>query len=61
MTIQVKVINNDTREGAVIRVATQTLDGQPSGYTDKLLNAGQGHTFCVHSGQELNVSEETQP
>lgn len=61
MTIQVQVINRDTREGAVIRVATQTLDGKPAGFTDKVLNAGQGHMFMVHSGQKLFVTEDSQP
>lgn len=45
MTIRVKVTNDDSRENAVISVATQDTDGKPAGVQPLSLKAANQQRF----------------
>ena len=58
MTIQIGVINKDSRETAIVAVKVQTPSGEPvPGNPDVELKGGQSIDKYVHSGQRLLVEE----
>ena len=58
MTIQIGVINKDSRENAIVAVKVQTPAGEPvSGNPDTELKGGESCDKYVHSGQRLVVEE----
>ena len=61
MTIQVTVKNDDTRDGAVIKVVTMTADFEDAPGSTVYLNAGESYVFNVYHLQSLMIVEHKQP
>lgn len=58
MTIRIIIVNDDTRDNAIVSVAHLNPDGTPvEGVFDRVLHGGQSTGTLVHSGQKLLVEE----
>ena len=58
MTIQVSITNDDSREKAIVAVASQNSDGsEMSGVPIVELAGGESTTVTVHSGKQILIEE----
>jgi hypothetical protein len=61
VTIRINIVNEDTRETAVVKVEVKTPDGQKIKGGDKAtLRGGESVGMYVHSSQSIFITEVSQ-